>query len=138
METRHLVPSRFLFGGMEGDVERCHWIAFRRIENFRVCFQVPCQNELVKHLIHPLSFLDFGHLPLFAQGFLPCRCSSAAINQPVPVFPDPPEDIVESFWLKDRADPVNEEHGGQIGDDEIVAQDNAQVQVTWHKSSFWG
>jgi hypothetical protein len=31
---------------------------------------------------------------------------------------------------------VNEEHDRQIGDDEIVSQDNTQVQVMGHKSSF--
>jgi len=52
-------------------------------------------------------------------------------------FPDPPEDQIESVELKYRADPINEEHDGQVGDDEIVSQDDAQVQVMWHKSSFF-
>lgn len=63
---------------------------------------------------------------------------SAAMNQPVSVFPDPPEDIIESLEVKYREDPVYEEYDGQVGNDEIVSQDNAQVQVMRHKSSFLG
>lgn len=62
---------------------------------------------------------------------------SAAMNQPVSVFPDPPEDQIESVELKYRADPINEEHDGQVGDDEIVVQYNAQVKAMRHKFSFF-
>ena len=59
------------------------------------------------------------------------------MNQPVSVFPDPPEDIIESLEVKYREDPVYEEYDGQVGDEEIVAQYNAQVQVMRHKFSFF-
>ena len=62
---------------------------------------------------------------------------SAAMNQPVSVFPDPPEDQIESVELKYRADPINEEHDSQVGDDEIISKDDLWIQVMRHKFSFF-
>jgi hypothetical protein len=59
------------------------------------------------------------------------------MNLNVSSFPDPPEDIIESLELSYREEPINEEHEGQVGDDEIVVQYNAQVQAIWHKFSFF-
>jgi hypothetical protein len=82
--------------------------------------------------------LDFDRLPLFIAGFLHLLRPSAAMNQPVSVFPDPPEDIIESLEVKYREDPVYEEYDGQVGNDEVIPKYDIQVQVMGHKSSFWG
>jgi len=61
----------------------------------------------------------------------------SAMNLNVSSFPDPPEDIIDSLELSYREEPINEEHDGQVGDDEIVVQYNAQVKAMRHKSSFF-
>jgi hypothetical protein len=80
--------------------------------------------------------LDFAHLPLSLVGFLHWPRSSA-MNLSVSAFPDPPKNIDESRDPDLCEDPVNEEHDRQIGDDEIVPQDDAEVQIMRHKSSFF-
>jgi hypothetical protein len=45
--------------------------------------------------------------------------------------------MVESPKPKFRRDLVNEEHDGQVGDNEIVLKENAQVRVMGHKFSFF-
>ena len=60
------------------------------------------------------------------------------MNQPVSAFPEPPKNIVESCDPEFCEDPVNEKYDRQIGDDEIVSQNDAKVQVMRHKSSYWG
>ena len=58
------------------------------------------------------------------------------MNQPVSVFPDLPEDIIESLEPEVHQNPVNEENDRQVGYDEIVSKDNARVQVMRHNFSF--
>jgi hypothetical protein len=60
------------------------------------------------------------------------------MNLPVSAFPDPPKSMMESFEPKGGQNPLDEEYGRQVGNDEIVSQDNARIQVVGHKSSFWG
>ena len=55
---------------------------------------------------------------------------------PVSAFPDLAENIAESYDPEFCEDPVNEEYDCQIGDDEIVVQDDVWVQVMRHRSSF--
>jgi hypothetical protein len=59
------------------------------------------------------------------------------MNQRVPAFPDPPEDIVESPDLKYRADPLNEKNDRHVGDENVVSKDNAKVEVLGQKFSFF-
>jgi hypothetical protein len=40
---------------------------------------------------------------------------------PIPAFPDSAENMAESPEPKFRKNPVNEEHDGQVGNDEIVS-----------------
>ena len=77
-------------------------------------------------------------MPRFGVGKTGGMCFRfpSAMNQPVSAFPDSPEDIVESLELKYRADPVNEEHDRQVGNDEIITQDNVEIQVMGHNFSF--
>jgi hypothetical protein len=58
------------------------------------------------------------------------------MNLSVSVFPDSAENIGESGDLEFRKNPVNEEHDGQAGNDEIISQDDAKVQVMRHISSL--
>ena len=76
-------------------------------------------------------------LTLFLVGIF--RLADPSITDlSVSPFPDPPEDIFESLEPKVRQGPVNEEHDRQVGDNEIVLKDNAQVQAMGHKFSFLG
>ena len=59
-------------------------------------------------------------------------------DQPVPAFPDPPESMTESFEPKVGQNPLDEEYDRQVGNDEIVSQDNARIQVVGHKSLLFG
>ena len=56
---------------------------------------------------------------------------------PVSVFPDSAENIAESYDPEFCEDPVNEEYDCQIGDDKIVLDNNVQVQIMRHNSSFF-
>jgi hypothetical protein len=49
------------------------------------------------------------------------------MNQPVSAFPDPPENIDESFEPKVGKNPLNEENDREVGHNEVVAKDNTQV-----------
>ena len=60
------------------------------------------------------------------------------MNQPISVFPDSPKYLVDPVDPDLCENPVNEEHDRKVSNDEIVAQDDVQVQVMRHKSSFWG
>jgi hypothetical protein len=61
------------------------------------------------------------------------------MNLPVSVSPGMPENIGKSRDLGLRENPVNEEHDRQVGGNELVLEDNAQVQVIRHNFSFfWG
>ena len=57
---------------------------------------------------------------------------------PIPAFPDLAENIAESRDPEFCKNPVNEEHNSQIGDYKIVLDNNVQVQIMRHKSSFLG
>ena len=46
---------------------------------------------------------------------------------PIPAFPDSAKNIAESRDPEFCKNPVNEEDDRQIGDDEIVSQDDAQA-----------
>ena len=60
------------------------------------------------------------------------------MNLPVSGFPDPPENNAE-FRDPDLCEnPVNEEYDRKVSNDEIVAQDDVQVQIMRHRSSFFG
>ena len=49
-----------------------------------------------------------------------------------------PEDIGESRDPELCEYPFNKEDDRQVGDNEIVSQDNARIQVMSHRSSFLG
>lgn len=55
---------------------------------------------------------------------------------PIPAFPDLAENIAESRDPEFCKNPVNEEDDRQIGDDKIVLDNNVQVQIMRHISSF--
>ena len=55
---------------------------------------------------------------------------------PVSAFPNLAENIAESRDPDLCENPVNEDHERQIGDDKIVLDNNIQVQIMRHKSSF--
>ena len=55
---------------------------------------------------------------------------------PIPAFPDLAENIAESFKPKVGENPMNEEHDRKVGNDEIVLDNNVQVQIMRHNSSF--
>ncbi len=59
------------------------------------------------------------------------------MNLSVSAFPYAAENIRQSRDLDLCENPVNEEHGCKVGDNEIVLKDNAQVQVMGHKFSFF-
>jgi hypothetical protein len=82
--------------------------------------------------------LDFAHLPLFLWGLSQYGCPSSAKNHLVPAIPDHPEDITDSLEPVYRSEPVNQEHDRQVSGDEIVTQNNTQIQIAGHKSSFFG
>jgi hypothetical protein len=46
--------------------------------------------------------------------------------------------MMESFDPKAGQNPLDKENGRQVGNDEIVSQDNARIQVVRHKISLWG
>jgi hypothetical protein len=59
------------------------------------------------------------------------------MNLSVSTFPDPLKNIAESHDPDLCENPLNEEHDRQVGDDEIVSQNDAKVQVMRHKTSFF-
>jgi len=50
------------------------------------------------------------------------------MNQPYFCFPTPPKYLVD-LLSGPLQESMNEEHHGQVGNDEIVAQDDVQVQI---------
>jgi hypothetical protein len=120
---------------MEGEIEGCDWIAFRRIEYLRVCAKISGKNTLVEHLFHLLSVSDFARLSLFLVERLQWPRPSV-MNLPVSVLPDLAENMADSPNPKFRKNPINEDHGRQVGNDEIVLNDYAQVQRMRHICSF--
>ena len=57
---------------------------------------------------------------------------------PIPAFPDSLENNDESHDPEFCKNPVNKEDDRQVGDDKIVLDNNVQVQIMRHNSSFLG
>ncbi len=60
------------------------------------------------------------------------------MNQPISVFPYPLKYLVDPADPELCENPVSKEHHGQVSNGEIVAQDDVQVQIMRHTSSFFG
>ena len=58
------------------------------------------------------------------------------MNLPVSAFPDSAKNIAESRNPEFCKNPVDEEHNCQVSNDEIVLDNNVQVQIIRHNSSF--